>query len=71
MTSAKFNARRAEAEEEMDLFDRLPSAIQLAMRASPVSVKSKTVWNALVRGVPQAKIIETIDAAAKKGIITP
>ena len=71
MTSKAYNERRAEAEEEMDLFDRLPSAIQLAMRASPVSVKSKTVWDALVRGVSEAKIVETIDAAAKKGIITP
>ena len=71
MTSKAYNARRVEAEEEMDLFDRLPKAIQFAMRASPVSVKSKTVWDALVRGVPEGKIVETIDAAAKKGIITP
>lgn len=66
MTSYLFNARRAEARAEMEMFDRLPKALQLAISNSAVSVKSITIWNALVRGVPEDKLLEVIQAQGKK-----
>lgn len=71
MTSAKFNARKAAAQEEMEFFDRLPKAVQAAIKASSTSVRSKTVWEALVRGVSEQTIINTIIAAAKQRTPTP
>jgi len=66
VTSKAFNERKRAAQEEMDLFDRLPPSIQSAIKSSPVSVKSKTVWDALVRGVPASKIVETIENSKGK-----
>lgn len=66
MTSRRFNEARAKAQAEMELFDRLPYAIQTAMKAAPLSLRAQTVWDALVRGVSEKQILETITAAKKR-----
>ena len=60
MTSARFNADRQRAKEEMDIFDMLPASLRRAIDSAPGSVRASSVRDALLRGVPEALIIETI-----------
>lgn len=66
MTSSSFNARKLAAKAEMDAFSRLPKALQVAISQAAVSVRSKTIWDALMRGVSEEKLLETIKAAGQK-----
>lgn len=66
MTSPSFNARRAAAKAEMETFERLPKALQVAISNAAVSVKSITVWNALCRGVSEEQLLTVIHNAGKK-----
>lgn len=58
MTSPSFNFHRAA--EEMAIFDALPSAIREAINSARGSVRASSARDALLRGVPKAKIIEVI-----------
>lgn len=60
MTSKRFNDRR----EEQRIFDTLPAALRLAMNNAEVSPpRPSIVRDTLLRGVPAALIIETINKA--------
>ena len=61
MTSALYNARKLAAEAEMAIYDALPSALRAAIDNARGSVRSSSVRDALLRGVPEAKIIEVIE----------
>lgn len=60
MTSDRFNATRALACEEMAYFDRLSPALREAIKSSTRSVRAKTVFDAVIRGVDEATLIATI-----------
>ena len=60
MTSHRCNARRAAAQAEMEIFDRLPPAIRDAINEARGSVKASSALNALLRGVPEELIVKTI-----------
>jgi hypothetical protein len=60
MTSAKHNRRKALAKAEQDLFDMLPSALRAAINSAPQSVRASVVYAALLKGVPEQAIIETL-----------
>lgn len=65
MTSPRFNQRKALAEAEQRIFDMLPSAIRAAINEAPLSVRASVVYAALLRGVPEQAIIETIKRSPK------
>ena len=60
MTSPTFNRRKALAKAEQDLFDMLPSPLRRAINEAPRSVRASVVYAALLRGVPEQALIETI-----------
>lgn len=60
MTSPRFNARKAQASAEMEIFDGLPAPIREAINEARGSVRASSARDALLRGVPEAKIIEVI-----------
>lgn len=60
MTSRRFNDRRAEAKAEMEIFDTLPSTIREAINEARGSVRASSARDALLRGVPEATIVNTI-----------
>lgn len=66
MTSPSFNARKRAAEAEMTAFSRLPKSLQIAISSAAISVQSRTVFDALMRGVSEEKLLETIKAAGQK-----
>lgn len=65
MISKRFNERKARAEEEMRIYDALPSAIRAALDNASGSVRASSVRDALLRGWPEALIIETLTKAKK------
>lgn len=60
MTSPRFNARKAQAKVEMAIFDALPSAIREALNEARGSVRASSARDALLRGVSEQQIIDTI-----------
>lgn len=60
MTSSRFNEQRRRAREEMVIFDTLPSALREAINSARGSVRASSVRDALLRGISEARIIETI-----------
>lgn len=60
MTSQRFNETRARAAEEMEIFDGLSSALCAAINEARGSVRASSVRDALLRGVPEATIVNTI-----------
>lgn len=60
MTSKTFNERKAQAQAEMAIFDALPSGIRSALDSACGSVRASSARDALLRGVPESLIIETI-----------
>lgn len=67
MTSVRFDQAREAAREEMAAFDRLSPRLRAAIKSAPSSVRATTVWAALVRGVSEEKIIETIEGRKSSG----
>lgn len=65
MTSPRFNERKRQAIEEMEIFDRLPSAIREALNGANGSVRASSALNALFRGVSEEAIIEVINRSKK------
>lgn len=65
MTSPKFNARKAEAEVEMQVYDMLPEALRKAIDNADGSVRASVVANALLRGVSEETIIQTLKRSSK------
>ena len=66
MTSAHYNARKAQAAEEMQIFDQLPECIREAMNNCKTSVKASSALNALLRGVECYRIVETINRSKER-----
>ncbi len=67
MTSARFNAERSRAAEEMEAYGSLPSALRAALDRSSVSPPRATVvLNAMLRGVPIEAILAVIQRAQKE-----
>lgn len=60
MTSRRFNELRSRAAEEMAIFDALSAPLRAAINEARGSVRASSVRDALLRGVAEAKIIETI-----------
>jgi len=60
MTSPAFNRRKALAKAEQDIFDMLPSPLRKAINEAPTSVRASVVYAALLRGVPEQVLIETL-----------
>lgn len=60
MTSPTFNRRKALAKAEQDIFDMLPAPLRAAINQAPRSVRASVVYAALLRGVPEQALIETI-----------
>lgn len=60
MTSRRFNEVRARAAEEMAIFDGLPSTIREAINDARGSVRASSARDALLRGVPEQAIVDTI-----------
>lgn len=60
MTSPRFNARRKAAAIEMTIFDGLPAPIREAINEARGSVRASSARDALLRGVPERTIIDTI-----------
>lgn len=67
MTSPRFNQRRAEAQTEMEILDALPVALRQAVYNAELSVRASSVRDALLRGVSEEKIIETLKGSRKDG----
>lgn len=61
MTSPLFNERRRRAAEEMEILDRLPAPVREALNNARGSVRASSALAALLRGVSEEKIIETIN----------
>jgi hypothetical protein len=66
MTSPRFNQRRALAQAEQEIFDMLPSPLRRAINEAPRSVRASVVYAALLRGVPEQAIIDTISKTESK-----
>jgi hypothetical protein len=66
MTSAKRIRDRALAQAEQELFDMLPSPLRAAINSAPRSVRASVVYAALLRGVPEQAIIDTISKTESK-----
>jgi hypothetical protein len=60
VTSAARHRAKALAQAEQDIFDMLPSPLRAAINSAPRSVRASVVYAALLRGVPEQTIIETI-----------
>jgi hypothetical protein len=60
MTSRRFNEDRRRAAEEMAIFDALPLAIREAINDARGSVRASSARDALLRGVPEQAIVDTI-----------
>lgn len=60
MTSAKRHRAKALAQAEQDIFDMLPSPLRKAINEAPLSVRASVVYAALLRGVPEQALIDTI-----------
>lgn len=60
MTSPRFNRAKALARAEQELFDMLPSNVRKAINNAHTSVKASVVYAALLRGVPEQAIIDTL-----------
>lgn len=60
MTSAKRQRAKALAQAEQAIFDMLPSPVRRAINEAPQSVRASVVYAALLRGVPEQAIIDTI-----------
>lgn len=67
MTSPTFNQRKALAVAEQAIFDMLPSPLRRAINSAPLSVRASVVYEALLRGVSEEAIIETITRSPKDG----
>lgn len=65
MTSLAFNQRQREAQTEMQILDGLPVAVRAAIHNAETSVRASVVRDALLRGVSEEKIIETIERSHK------
>ena len=66
MTSPrKYQLRRVQA-EELRIFDGLSPALREAINDAKTSVRPSTVLSTLLRGVPEAKIIEVINKRSLK-----
>ncbi len=61
MTSSRFNERKAQAEAEMAIYDGLPAAVRAAIDNARGSIKASSARDALLRGVPEQAIIDTIN----------
>lgn len=62
MTSPVMQSRRAAAREELCIFDQLSSALRTALNnCAGQPPKASVVRDALLRGVSEEKIIETIE----------
>ena len=66
MTSKFFNARRAQAQAEMAIFDALPAPMRDAINEARGSVRASSARDALLRGVPESLVIETIRNGVKQ-----
>jgi hypothetical protein len=60
LTSPRKLRSRAEAKAEQEIFDMLPSTLRAAINEAPRSVRASVVYEALLRGVSEQAIIETI-----------
>lgn len=60
MTSQRFNQRKRTAQAEQAIFDMLPSPLRAAINEADKSVRPSVVYEALLRGVSERAIIETI-----------
>lgn len=65
MTSPTYNQRKALAAAEQAIFDMLPSPVRAAINQAPRSVRASVVYEALLRGVSEEAIIETITRSPK------
>jgi hypothetical protein len=65
VTSPTFNARKSAAAAEMAIYDRLPAAIRQAIDDAPCSVRAKTILDALLRGVSEEAIIQSLKRSPK------
>lgn len=65
MTSPRFNARKAQAQAEMEAYDALPSALRAAVDSAPTSVRASVVLATFLRGIPKQAIIDTIQRSLK------
>lgn len=66
MTSPTMQSRRATAREELRIFDQLPSALRTALNnCASQPPKASIVRDALLRGVSEETIIETIERSQK------
>ena len=65
MTSARKLRSRAEAKAEQAIFDMLPSPLRKAINEAPQSVRASVVYEALLRGVSEQVIIDTITRSPK------
>jgi len=61
MTSDRYNGRKAFQAQEMAIFDALPSAVRAAIANARGSVRASSARDALLRGVPEQVIIDTIN----------
>lgn len=66
MTSPRYNQRQIEAKTEMEILDALPVAVRYAIHNSAYSVRASVVRDALLRGVSEEKIIETINKRSQE-----
>lgn len=67
MTSPITQSRRHAAREELRIFDQLPSALRAALNnCAGQPPKASIVRDALLRGVSEEKIIETIERSQGK-----
>ena len=67
MTSKAMQSRRRAARDELTIFNRLPRAVRDAINLCEAQPpKASVVLNALLRGVPEETVIETIKRSRSK-----
>lgn len=67
MTNPTMQSRRTAAREEFHVFDQLPTALRVALNnCAGQPPKASIVRDALLRGVSQETIIETIERSQDK-----
>lgn len=67
MTSPAMQSRRAAVHEELRIFDKLPSALRAVLNnCAGQPPKASIVRDALLRGVSEETIIETIERSQSK-----